>query len=456
VYRRHSIVDLALRGILVALLFVVVPLLIFRALENFAYYVHNTGLERALSALYAPVIATSCMAALAVLLERVSLICVQSGRERVALILGLITNIAAASALSIVIYIALSRVVAAPYVCAFIAGIVAVSILYAVSINFDRYLTNMFSSSIIYASSITLILPALLRALGNLSYVLYVPSIIPMIAALSEKRESMRKVGPVIALAVLLLSMLALYMFTIRHVALALARRGETFLGYVLDALAISLILSICLIIINVLFRGERPLIIENVSPFEKIIELKLDSLSRTVYKRMKEFLETGNKVPLLCSIVEIGRFLDNVNNLEKAIKIVEEYSDLKAPALSLGWQTEMIKYRNYVRRLALVKAVVDILKGEKTTEEQLKKISSQILRNVPQISPAGVISRVAIVLLIAIPFLSAIFRVYATVYALPIVVLLILLLSDTAVFPRRHLVKQLVHTYNRYMSLLR
>ncbi len=451
-YRRQSI-GLVLRGLLIAFLIILVPILVFRALENLAYVTHSAGLEVILSQLYIPVIATSCIIALSLIFERLSIRYIELGKGQAGTIFGIATNLTISTAISIILLTVLVRILPAYTVYILVLGIFLLALVSALSVFYDRYRMSMIMIFIIYVSILPLIGALLCRfhVICRLPYISYIPAAIPLMAVASDMKKGLRRVLPAIALCILVSVAISIYVIYARNFLLSITLRHDPLLGYIVDSLIISLILVVGLIIINMIFKSDKPLMIELVEPFEKIIDIKLDALSQKVCNRINEFIRTGNRVPLLCSIVEIGRFLENDDNIENAVKVVEEYSDLKPPPLAMKWQIDMILYRNYVRRLALVRAVIDILRGEKAPAEKIREFSGRALSKIPKISLPGIVGRVLITLLTLCIIAGIIMRYYILIYMIPIVVMLIIFFSDTVVMLRRYLVKELVHTYNNY-----
>ncbi|NPB00109.1 MAG: hypothetical protein GXO10_01925 [Crenarchaeota archaeon] len=453
-YRRSSI-GFLLRGVVTAVLFIIIPLLLLRVIQNIASIAYAYYISNIISRLYTPIIMIAVSASVAVILEKISIVYILSGKERKGTLLGVLTNICATLTIAILLLIILSYIVSVIYVIPLVIGLVVSSVITSLFTRSDRRVIFLLIFTIVYLSSIPLI-ELLVSKFGS-SYIIliWIPLIISLMGLLASLRRSLRRYLSAISFLTLLTTLTMTYVVSARGVIFTLTSSRAPALTYVMDSLIISLILIISFLIVNILFGAEKPLIIETLEPFEKFLELRLDSLSLKIRERLLEFLRTGNKVPLLCSIIEIGMISNDVDTVEKAVKIVEEYSDIKVPPLALKWQVELVNYKNIARRLALVRAVIDILRGCKVSDEDIKRAASLAFSSIPRISFIGVLQKIFLALLIIVPFVAICSGEYFLIYLIPPLVLLLSLMSDATIFPRKYLIDHLIHAYNKYVSIV-
>ncbi len=454
-YRRSSI-GLLLRGLSIAVIFIVIPLLLLRILENIALMIHNYEISKIVRTLYIPTILICSLASLAIILENLSIFYITSNKEKRGMIFGIITNMTASTVIALLISFVLYHVLPLEYLLVLSLGIVFSSLVPVIFFKYRKDIQILMFFSIIYVSLIPILQSYLSRVGKGYIVLIYVPLIISILSILAKIKESIGKILSKIAFIAILIISFSAYVVNARSIIFSTTFSKNPALFYILESLIISLILVISLIVVNLLFGSDRPLIIESLEPLEKTFEIKLDYLSMKIRERLREFLRSGDKVPLLCSIIEIGKFTDNIDNIEKAVRIVEEYSDIKVPPIALRWQVEFVNYKNLARRLALIKAVIDVLKsGHRSLEEDVRKFVSDFSVSIPRVSFVGIIQRISTILIVVVPFVAILTGFYILFYLIPMLVMIIALIPDAVVFPRKYLIEQAVHAYNKYVSLV-
>ncbi|NPA71062.1 MAG: hypothetical protein GXO26_09670, partial [Crenarchaeota archaeon] len=238
-YRRSSI-GFLLRGVSIALIFIVIPLLLLRVLENIALMVHNFKFSKIIGKLYVPVLIICSLASLSVILERLSIFYIASNRENRGIIFGILTNISTSAVIAILISLILYNLVPLSYIIVLCLGIVSSSVIPVIFFRLRRRIQILISLTVIYVSLIP-ILQLITSKVGGVSSLIYVPPILLIISILADIRENIKKILAKITFIILVVVLLSTYVVSARSIIFSLVFSRDPALSYVMDSLIISL-----------------------------------------------------------------------------------------------------------------------------------------------------------------------------------------------------------------------
>jgi len=305
------------------------------------------------------------------------------------------------------------------------------------------------------ASTIPLIV-YFVNKIVNLSYrdVAFISSFIsiPCLSYFGEKYSDRRRVIYSIVFIVFMLLLLLIYFTYARPYIynIVISRSHNVNVMNFIDAGIISLIVLISLASIYAISgKIESPLLVEIANPYEVIRSITLDYVGEKVVSRFLDFIRSGDKKHLICSLVELFSFDNyNVEILEKAVDIIMKYEDLKVPTLASRWHVVAIGYTNVSRRIALLYAIVNIVKGREVDIKHIEEISKKVFRDIPSIFIPGLAPYMSMLLIPCLVLLAIFYKISIVLYLIPLLTGLIVLFSDLPVLLRRCVVRDFADMY--------
>lgn len=102
---------------------------------------------------------------------------------------------------------------------------------------------------------------------------------------------------------------------------------------------------------------------VEVIGKHERLSDVKRDEIVDTIEKARMEFVERGNKSPIIAVLVK--NLLDAGYGLDDIIKIITpivRYEDRRIPKFAFYWEKEMMRRRNRERRETVLNEVLEML----------------------------------------------------------------------------------------------
>ncbi len=449
-----------LRKIFILCAIILLVFILFKAVEFFIKYSNYIRILKVLNLIFIPTMSIIVLIGLASILEDLS---IMSAEKRIRMItIGTISEILYYTSFLFPVIltpdfifrnIGLSMIKV--YVVILIIGIIIDAIVLSLSLDYvnirHRSLTHL-RSFIMFVFSLPLIIYLARRVVGLDLSSTYMFATIPLLSFFAENREQYRTLIYSFLSILIILILLLLYFFYFRSILISYILsivHNKSITSFV-DAGIISLLILLGLgIVFLISGHSEKPLILEIVNPFEAVKAIRLDNIAESIINRLVEFVRTGNKKFLICTIAELGIVnKSEIDLLEKAIDIVIKYEDIKPPTLAPRWYITALSYRNYSRRLALIYAVINILRGREISDEELERISRKISANVPRVYIPGIVSPLAALLIPAIIVVSLLYRIFVILYVVPLLLGILLIFSDIPVLIRRLVARDFIDTY--------
>jgi len=462
VYRLERSRSLLFRRIFIVVSTILIFILAYRIVTVILSYLYLENVVNTLELLYIPSLSIVLCICTASIIEEICILYLD--KAKLVSMLGYICDILYSISFIIPIFLIPDKLFSKLglqslklYIIPLVCGIAISSIVYSRSVISSRDVkcVKYLIATILLASTIPLIV-YFVDKIVNLSYrdVVFISSFIsiPCLSYFGEKYGDRRRVIYSIVFIVFMLLLLLIYFIYARPYIynIVISRSHNVNVMNFIDAGLISLIVLISLASIYAISgKIESPLLVEIANPYEVIRSITLDYVGEKVVSRFLDFVRSGDKKHLICSLVELFSFDNyNVEILEKVVDIIMKYEDLKVPTLASRWHVVAIGYRNVSRRIALLYAIVNIVKGREVDVEHIEEISKKVFRDIPSIFIPGLVPYMSMLLIPCLVLLAIFYKISIVLYLIPLLTGLMVLFSDLPVLLRRCVVRDFIDMY--------